>query len=178
MTSAAPDRRALVSLWIVAASTLGSLLAVAEAADGPIDDPDPAHQRPGFLDAFGLPVPAPRIDPRFPIIGRRAVVFFERRDRLGDLCAALAESGLVGAADIVVVVATDSALDAGCKRATVVHDTSGEIGRAYALRRPAGGGPPVGYAIVDRHGQIRYRTIDPSAPGGLNEVRTILEATP
>jgi len=178
MTSAVPGRRALVSLWGIAALTFGSLLAVAEAADGPLDDPDPAHQRPGFLDAFGLPEPASRIDPRLPTAGRRAVVFFERRDRLAGLCAALDDSDLVERADIAVVVAADSAPDVVCASATVVLDPSGEIARAYELRRPAGGGPPVGYAIVDRGGQIRYLTIDPSAPDELYEVRTILDATP
>lgn len=179
MTPALPGRRALVSVWVVAAVALGSLVTLAENARGPLDDPDPAQQRPGFLDGFDLPAPAPRVDPLVPRQGRRAVVFFERRARLVELCPALEGSDLFDAADVAVVVAgAEVGAEIDCGGATVVADPSGQIADAFALRRPAGGGPPTGYAVVDRDGQIRYRTIDPSAADELGEVRTIVDATP
>lgn len=61
---------------------------------------------------------------------------------------------------------------------TIVDDPASDISRAYGLRRPVGGGPPVGYAVVDSHGQLRYRTPDPSVADELSEVRTIVDAAP
>ena len=76
----------LVVVWLAAAVGLGLLLGLARAAEGPLDDPDPAWQRPGFLDAGDLPAPAPRVAPGVPAPGRPTVVFFERAGRLPELC--------------------------------------------------------------------------------------------
>ncbi len=177
--TASSSRGQLVAVWGTFALTLGGLLAVTAAFAGPLDDPDPAHQRPGFLDAFDLPQPAPQIDKGHPAIDTRTVLFFERADRLEDLCSALDGSDLANSATIAVVVAGEAPSDARCRAArTVVSDPAGGLARAYGMRSPASGGPPVGYAVVDRLGQLRYRTLDPSVPTELGEVRTIVDATP
>jgi len=36
----------------------------------------------------------------------------------------------------------------------------------------------MGYAVVDAHGLIRYRTLDPAVADELDEVKTIVGATP
>lgn len=178
MSRAVPARRVLVMVWLVTALALGTLLAVADAAGGPLDDPDPAHQRPGFLDAFSLPVPAPAVTADIPAAGRRAVVFFERSDSLRELCDALDGSDLADAAELVIVLAGRSAMGVECGAVAVVDDPGSEFARAYAMRRPAGGGAPVGYAVVDSHGELRYRTLDPAVAEELYEVRTIVDAAP
>lgn len=170
---ALPPRRTLVAVWLAAALGFGGLLALAGARRGPLDDADPAHQRPGFLDAFALPEPAPRLSAGLPATGRPTVLFFERPGRLAELCDALASSPLGEAAQLVVVVAGPKE---PCPGAAVVADPGGELVRVYGLRRPAGGGPPVGYAVVDGRGRIRYRTLDPSMAYELAEVDTIVEA--
>ena len=59
----------------------GGLLALAQAAEEPLDDPDPAFQRPGFLDVGDLPAPAPDLRVDMTVTGTPTVVLFERSDR-------------------------------------------------------------------------------------------------
>jgi len=174
----ATSRRSLVTVWLLTAVVLGVLLAVAETAAGPLDDADPARQRPGFLDGFGLPTAAPSITGEVPRAGRRAVVFFERAERLEALCANLDGSGLADGADLVIVVADSSAGNLRCDPVAIVEDPTSDLSGAYGLPRPVGGGPPVGYAVVDSRGRLRYRTLDPAVAGELSEVRTIVDAVP
>ena len=164
--------RTLVVIWLGAAVGLGLLLALARATESPLDDPDPAWQRPGFLDAGGLPVPAP---PGLPALGRPTVVFFERANDLGQLCRALGGSSVSEKAATAVVVADRAPVACGAAGA-VVGDPDGAVADAYGMRRPRGGGAPVGYAVVDAAGAIRYRTLDPEVADQLDEVATIVGA--
>ncbi len=165
--------RALVVVWVAAAAGFGLLLAVARTSQGPLDDPDPAWQRPGFLDAGDLPVPAP---PGLAVRGRTTVVFFVRSDGGSELCQALEAGRLAEKAAAAVVVADRT--PGACAAAAVVADADGAVADSYGMRRPRGGGPPVGYAVVDAAGAIRYRTLDPGVAGRLGEVRTIAAALP
>ncbi len=166
--------RRLAVIWLVVAVGFVALLAVARAAAGPLDDPDPAHQRPGLLDLGELPVPAPPVTDGIPAPGREAVVFFVRPAGLEVLCEALADADLDGEPQLVVVVAgTGAPCAAGV---AVVSDPRGRLADAYGLRPPADGGTPVGYAVVDAAGRIRYRTLDPEVEDLLDEVDTILRA--
>lgn len=170
-----PSRRQLVLTWLAVAVGIGILLVLAEAAEGPLDDADPAYQRPGILDLGELPVPAPRVTDMVPTPGRAAVVFFVRPDQLGPLCDALTEIELSRHPDLAVVVAGPAG---PCTAdAAVVADPNAGLAEAYGLRPPQGGGAPVGYAVVDGAGMIRYRTLDPEVDEFLDEVDTILRAT-
>ena len=170
--------RPLVVIWLAAGIGLALLLSVARATREPLDDPDPAWQRPGFLDAGDLPVAAPPVAPGLPAPGRPTVVFFERTGRLPQLCRALAESGLPEKVTATAVV-VDGAGTLSCPGVdAVVNDPDGRLPAAYGMRRPRDGGPPVGYAVVDRTGAIRYRTLDPAVADELSEVQTILDALP
>ncbi len=177
----APHRSAaapLVLTWVAAAVGLGLLLALARASQGPLDDADQAWQRPGFLDAGDLPAPAPPVVPGVPGAGRPAVVFFVRPSKdLAELCRALAASSLPEVVSTAVVVA-GSAPDDCDVAGTVVGDPAGALAEAYGMRRPRGGGRPVGYAVVDAAGAIRYRTLDPAVADHLAGVRTIVAALP
>lgn len=166
-----PIRR-LVVVWLTAAAFFGVLLVLARAAEAPLDDPDPAWQRPGFLDAGALPVPAP---PGLTASGRPTVVFFERSTGVGALCQALTERPLREGAVTAVVVADPGPGSCGAAGA-VVADRDGALADAYGMRRPRDGGPPVGYAVVDGAGAIRYRTLDPEVADQLGEVGTIVAA--
>ncbi len=170
----APARRRLLAVWLAAAVGFAALLAVARASESGLDDPDPAQQRPGFLDAGALPQPAPGLTDALPWSGRRAIAFFVRPDSVEDLCRSLSDDRPLEGADIAVVVSGPGE----CEGVTTVADPAARLARAYGLRRPRSGDAPVGYAVVDGHGQIRYRTLDPSVADHLGEVRTILRATP
>lgn len=52
----------------------------------------------------------------------------------------------------------------------------GGLARRFGMPSPVNGGAPVGYAVVDAAGRIRYRTLDPQVAGHLEEVDTILSA--
>jgi len=162
-------------VWVGAAVVLGSLLFVAQSAEGALDDPDQAHQRPGFLDEGDLPAAAPDLPGDALEGGRPAVVFFERPRRLETLCDALADDDLDRRAELVVIVSGE---DGECAGARLVDDPNDELAATFGLREPNDGGPPVGYAVVDSDGRVRYRTLDPHAADDLEEVTTIVTAVP
>lgn len=164
-----------MATWVGAAVGLGLLLALARAAEGPLDDPDQAWQRPGFLDAGGLPAAAPTVAPGVPAPNRPTVVFFVRADGLAELCHALAGSALPVRGTVAAVVDGSTSNRCSVARA-VVDDPEGAVADAYGMRRPRGGGRPVGYAVVDGAGNIRYRTLDPEVADQLDEVVTIVAA--
>lgn len=175
-TAALPTRRALAGVWLAAAVGFGLLLVLARSASDPLDDPDPARQRPGILDLGALPTPAPQVTANVPAPGRRAVVFFERPERLERLCRALQGDPLAQDVDVVVVVSGEGGR---CPSdTTVLIDPRAALARRFGLEVPQGGGTPVGYAVVDSHQRIRYRTLDPHAADGLDEVATMVEAAP
>ncbi len=164
-----------MSTWLAVAGGLGLLLVLAAAAKGPLDDADPAYQRPGILDLGELPVPAPTVAQGLPAPGRAAVVFFVRPDQLKPLCDALQGIELHRQPDLAVVVA--GSFGPCNAEATVVADPHARLADSYGLRAPQGGGAPAGYAVVDGVGMIRYRTLDPEVTDLLDEVETILRAT-
>lgn len=164
-----------MATWVGAAVGFGLLLALARAAEGPLDDPDQAWQRPGFLDAGDLPAPAPAVAPEIPAPRRPTVVFFVRPHGLAELCHALGASALLAQAAAAAVVA-GSTSDRCAAAEAVIDDPDGAVADAYNLRHPRGGGPPVGYVVVDAAGAIRYRTLDPEVANQLDEVGTIVAA--
>lgn len=169
-------RRGLAGVWILVVGTLGVLLLVAGRSASSLDDPDPAQQRPGFLDAVGKPTLAPRVTPALPSADRRAVVVFVRPQLATALCKSLSgDRSLRNRADVVIV---SSAPTSPCADIQTVIDADGRLATGFGMRRPRDRGPPVGYAVVDRAGRIRYRTLDPSVVTGLREVETMVRATP
>ena len=167
-------RKKLMALWLGVAVLLAALLGVARATRTGLDDPDPAWQRPGFLDAGPLPQPAPRLTADLPRPGRPAVIFFLRPEGVAELCHSLSTHRLGQSADLAMAVS-----GAGrCPGVTTLDDPSGAAARAYGLRDPADGATPVGYAVVDGQGRIRYRTLDPTMAQELDEVDTVLGALP
>lgn len=170
----APSRRRLAAVWLAVAASFGALMIVVRATESSLDDPDAARQRPGFLDAGSLPQPAPSLTASLPRRGHRAVVFFVRPQYFGPLCRSLAAGDLASRADLAIVVGGSGQ----CNETEIIDDPTGRFARLYGLREPRSGGAPVGYAIVDREGYIRYRTLDPTVADELREVETILRATP
>lgn len=134
-------RIALVGTWLGTTVLLGAGLLTVHLGVSGLDDPDPAHQRPGFLDA-NAPRSAAPVVPGLGPAGTRSVVFFSRRDRLVLLERALAGpdgSALARVARIVVVVDGSGPSTAG-----VVADPQERLSRLDAMRRPRDGGAPVG----------------------------------
>lgn len=163
-----------MTLWLVVAVGFGVLLGVARAMESPLDDADPAYQRPGIIDLGPLPHPAPQLGENLPTPGKSMVAFFVRAEVAADLCRSLAESNFGDGADLAIVSSGDS--DPACPDATFVTRETESLAAAYGLREPRSGGAPVGYVVVDSRGLIRYRTLDHEPARGLAEVATILRA--
>ena len=163
-----------MAVWAAAAVGFGALLALAERDRGPLDDADPARQRPGLVHLGALPEPAPQLSAAVPARGRRTVVFFERPERLAALCEAIAGHRFARGAAVAVVV---SGAAGGCAGAAEVLDPTGSLARPFGLSSPRDGGGPVGYVVVDASGRIRYRTLDPTVAHNLDEVDPIVAST-
>lgn len=171
---AAPSRRELGGVWVVAVGLLGVLVVVSILTRSGGDDPDQGRQRPGILDLGDLPSPAPPV-PGVEVGGPNTVIFFAGR-RSGELCRALQEPPEALTTTRLVVVADDSP---DCASPVVQVDLAATDAAArYGLAKPRDGGAPLGYAIVDGEGRLRYRTLDPHAPSLLAEVATMLRALP
>ena len=167
-------RRRLTAVWAATTGLLGAGLLTVHLGASPLDDPNPAHQRPGYLDANGHRTPAPPVTGLGPS-GTRTVVFFTRTDRLARLRTALAGpdgQALRRTARVVVVQDTRGTAQTG-----VVNDPTDRLSHAYDLRRPRDGGAPVGYAVVGPDGTVRYRTLDPGVEQHLSEALTMATAT-
>lgn len=165
------------SVWLLAAVSLGLPLFVADRDRRPLDDPNLVFQRPGFLDPHGPPFAAPRLAGGLPDHGHRAVVFFIRPAQSAELRLALSRQRvLLGAAHVVIVAGGGSVPRFPAD--SWIADSSGRIAGLFRMRRPRDGGPPVGYAIVDSSGLVRYATLDPGVAERLKEVQTMLAATP
>ena len=124
---------------------------------GPLDDPDPADQRNGLLlDGPALP-PGPG---GVALSGRPVVVLFERDEPTGPAFeqwrAAVSDDG------VGLVVRVGAA--------------GRELARLVGMPTPVDGGAPVGYAVVDPAGTIRYATLDPVYEKNAFEVDVITGA--
>jgi hypothetical protein len=147
-----------LAVWLAAAAILGTAIVLERWSREPLDDPNPAYQRPGIVRPAQNSPAAPVTGLDVPNAGRPGVVFFVRERGAGELRRRLREWQWPQDVDITVLV----------------DDRS--LSRRYGLRTPGDGGPPVGYAVVDAGGRVRYATLDPYPGRHLFEVGTILEA--
>ena len=104
----------------------------------------------------------------------RTVVFFLRPEVAAGFVEAVADRAALRDLADIVVVATANVAAGDIPVHTV--DAAG-VADAFGMRVPRDGGFPVGYAIVDSDGLVRYRTLDPDMAAELGEVETILRAT-
>lgn len=124
---------------------------------GPLDDSDPADQRNGLLlDGPALPPGAGGV----ALSGRPVVVLFERDQPRGPAF----EQWRVAVSDdgVGLVVRVGAA--------------GQELARLVGMPTPVDGGPPVGYAVVDPAGTVRYATLDPAYERNAFEVDVITGA--
>lgn len=172
------EKRLLLYVWLVVAAALGICLAAASLDRRPLDDPDLVFQRPGFLDAHGPPFPAPKVGDELPERGRRLVVFFLRPEQLEDLKAALASNLDLSRNTSLAAAVSGPLAERRSGGVLWLADPTGNLAGGFHMPQPRDGGPPVGYAVVDRNGLVRYHTLDPTMAERLDEVETIVRATP
>lgn len=141
---------------------------------GPLDDPEPAYQRAGFVLARGGATRVSNLSlPGNPRGRRPVVIVFDRSLPNAEAFRTL-QRGLPPAFATVLVVSDG-------RRPTlypvpVVVDRRGRTAAAVGMRTPKDGGLPVGYAIVDRQARVRYTTLDPGYLQHGNEAATMAGA--
>ena len=158
--------------WLVIAVLLASATFLEQATRSELDDPDPARQRTGVLvPAAGAP-PAILVSDDLPAAGRRAAILFVRPAQYDLMFEVLGAQPLPPDVDVALVLPAPP--QSKLVPAPVAFDVTRALARAYRMPQPADGGPPVGYALVDSRGRVRYSTLDPGVAGHLREVRTML----
>lgn len=169
------SRRRLGLIWLGSAALMAGGLAASQASYSGLDDTHIAYERPGLLDLSGSPRSAPVLS-NLPKPGRRAVFFVTRPERVAALESALkGDHPLQVAADVLIVVPA-AAGEAG--PIPVVSDAGRDVALQLGIRQPRDGGFPVGYALVDSGGRVRYSTLDPEVTDHLDEIHTMLGAMP
>ena len=169
------DDASPVMWWwpLVLVAVVGVMMGATQLRVDPLDDPDPAHQRPGLLDLDSLPAPAP-ILPDLEYHGGPTLFVFARESQ--PPCSWLDALEIARAAVVLAIGAPEGAAGrAGCPGLQGVADPWG-LAREVGMRTPRDGGFPVGYAIVDADGLLRYRTLDPDMAHLVDEINTMIEA--
>ena len=160
-----------LALWVASAAVLTLVVTAVIEAPAARDDPDPAEQRAGFLisgpeiDSLGLGLP----------LGERPVVLvFDRAVPPAERLRRFAQRVDTRATTVLVVPSADGARTdtAGVR---VVADPQGRIPGRVGLREPVDGGFPVGYAVIDAAGRVRYATLDPTYLDHPFEIEVITE---
>jgi len=136
---------------------------------GPLDQPDPAHQRDGLL------LDGPQVDATVAGVafGQRPVVLLFVREppdapALREWAAQMPE-----VADVRLVLAEPPATR---PPVPTVVDPAGVLASAVGMPTPVDEGRPLGYAVVDSGRSVRYATLDPAYLRNAFEVATMAGA--
>lgn len=151
-----------LACWVVGAAFLAIVVLAVVRSPGPLDDPDPADQRPGFLTAASDARRVPQLALPGDPVGRRPVllVFDRSLPAAGRYARALTD--VPGAIAVVLVIPRLRSMPTRLPRGRLLVEPSGDVARAVGMNVPKDGGPPIGYAALDKHGRVRYATLDPS----------------
>ncbi len=156
--------------WFAALAAVLTFVVVALVRPpGPLDDPDPAHQRDGLL------LSGPVVDDEVVGIdvGGRPVVLLFVRTPPGPAELRTWATSIPEVVDAYVVLPQPTTADLPLP--TVV-DPQGEFSHAVDMPQPVDGGRPVGYAVIDSERVVRYATLDPDYLTNGFEIETILGA--
>ena len=163
--------------WTATAIVLAVVVVVIVGDGGPLDDPKQGRQRPALLAPRNQ---APVVDnvalPRTGI-GRNAVLVAFNRDLPEPDELSAFRHHVPDDISILVVVGNANARAMQDEvNVEVIADPEGDVARELRMPRPKDGGPPVGYALVDRDARVRYATLDPSYTKHAAEIETIAGA--
>lgn len=160
-----------LALWVASAVVLTVVVATVIESPAARDDRDPAEQRAGFLisgpeiASLGLGLP----------LGERPVVLiFDRAVPPAERLRQFTQRVDTRASTVLVVPSANRS-EAKVAGVRVVTDPEGRIADRVGLREPVDGGFPVGYAVIDASGRVRYATLDPTYLDHPFEIEVITE---
>ncbi len=162
-----------IGLWLGVGIILAGLQFIAQASYSRQDNPDQANQRPGFVTTH--PEKAPIIDGVSYTL-RPTLIIFDRNPIPTKIIQNQAKQTLISdRATIILVTKSDIQQEnlSGVKK--ILNDRDQAIARKFNFDTPTDGGYPVGYAVVDSKGFLRYRTLDPSYSQHRDGIETILK---
>lgn len=155
--------RAPLMWWGAMAVVLTVVVVAVVGGPGPLDDPNPGKQRPGFLvDADDARVVRGLLLPGDPVGRRPVFLAFDRKVPRPDALRGLLRVVPDRFAAVLAVAPGRAIVAPKQGRFIVVVDTGGRLARAVGLDRPKDGGPPIGYAVIDAGARVRYATLDPT----------------
>lgn len=160
--------------WLVPTGIALALLVLGGVpGPGPLDHADKAEQRTGILIPASEAVNVTELDlPGDPVGDDRTLVVFDRAapdpDRFREWGQALPRG-----TETVIVLPASAAAHLPAK--VVTHDPE-RMAAALRMDTPQDGGFPIGYAIVDSAGLLRYQTLDPGYLAHPSEVATMVGA--
>lgn len=158
--------------WLVIAVLLSAGIFTEHATRSGPDDPKPARQRSGVLAPAARAPRAIPVSDELAATGRRAAILFIRPKQYDQMFLVLGPQPLPADVDGALVVPAKP--QSKLVPTPIACDADGTLARAYRMPRPRDGGPPVGYALVDSAGRVRYSTLVPGVADHVREVRTML----
>lgn len=125
---------------------------------------------------------APELSDGIPAAGRRTAVFFASGDAYGALAEALTAgatarfAGTDPPTDVVIILPARPG--SPLVPAPVAYDPLQKIADEFGMPVPADGPRAEGWALVDSHGLIRYRTADRDSAASLDTVLELANSLP
>ena len=161
----APPIAAWVPLawWAVGALVLTAVVLGGVRGPGPLNDPDPADERTGRLTPPDEAVRVPGLELPGDPVGRRPVLLvFDRRAPDPDGYSGFIAEASRGTVPLLVVPHAPAAQRRAVRgRSAVLEDRPGSVAAAVGIDKPKDGGPPIGFALIDRRARVRHATLDP-----------------
>ena len=145
-----PTSRGMAMAWTAAAVALGAGLLIEHAMRNGIDAANPIRERIGMAAYSAFP--APKVSGT--VQGKRTAVLFVRPEQAHSVCT-WASEGHVG--DVAMVVVAPEKVDCGNVPLTI--DPDRRLADGFGMRRAKDGGYPVGFALLDGSGGLRYNTL-------------------
>jgi hypothetical protein len=142
--------RGLALAWAAAAVVLGGGLLIEQATRNGMDAANPIRERIGMASYDSFPAP----DVAGTVDGERTAVLFVRPEQADSVCT-WASGGHVQ--DVTMVVVAPQNTD--CKGVPLTVDADRKIADGFGMRKPKDGGYPVGFALLDSDGGLRYTTL-------------------
>ena len=149
-SAAGSAARRFGAAWLAAAVVLGGGLLIEDATRNGMDAENPIRERIGMASYTGFPAP----EPAGVVDGRRAAVLFVRPQQADSVCTWAAGAPL---GEVTMVVVSPENTD--CKGVPLTIDGDRKVADGFGLRRPKDGGYPVGFALLDSAGGVRYTTL-------------------
>lgn len=159
--------------WFVPTAIVLVVLVLGAPEQGPLDHADKAQQRTGLLIPYSEAPDVTALElPGRPGQDVPTVVAFHRTAPDPDRYRRWVQSLPQGTQTVLVLPGPPYPELHG----TAVIGDSGRIAEALRMETPQDGGFPIGYAVIDGAGRLRYQTLDPKYLEHASEVATMAGA--